>query len=100
MSEENGAKTYPIIIPQTHRQIIIDRFFYCMRLQFPTGVNSLDQLRDVIRTWFMGWHQNLMHMNEFYGKRQAVNDEIHFFALNFAECMRADFVVTSEFKWW
>lgn len=95
----NGAGSYPMALPQTHRQLIIDRFFYCMKLQFPKGVGP-DQFRDVVRTWFMGWHQNLMHINEVYGMRQQINDEIHFFTLNFAECMSVTWDPTIEFCWW
>lgn len=36
------------------------RFFHCMEMIYPDGVSSQEQLRDLIRTFSMGWLEALM----------------------------------------
>ena len=97
---DNGVSFDPVLQLRTNRELIIDRFKLCMKIQYPNGVVSGAQYYDIIREWCFAWHECLFHLNQVHGMKQPVNDEIVFFQRNFSEILGPNWVPTAEWRWW
>jgi hypothetical protein len=68
------------------------RFFDCMRLLYPDGVVSHEQLRDLIRVFSIGWVEALM-LNECVAGVEA-------WAKDYKHTTEEGWFPDDSWKWW
>jgi hypothetical protein len=68
------------------------RFFECMKLIYPDGVSSQEQLRDLIRVFSMGWLEALM-LNECKGA-------VELWVRQYSKTTDVSWWPDDSWKWW
>lgn len=67
-------------------------FIHLIRQQYPDGIPSMEQHRDLIRVFYMGYVSALL--------RTSSTDVVKRFEEDYAEVREAKFVPDDSWKWW